>query len=159
MADGSDIRESVDFPWRSTCSAHPFGLFPSSINHWVIHPPSCTSGEVGPLPFLPLCIWGMWHATGLVHIYRNRPPKDHMAPHWCTEQCFWELCTQRAGGGLLSGALKHGCNNVMMGADTLSLPINCHFQYLLKNPHNLLHNTLWKWIFVWYWYLIDIITT
>lgn len=43
------------------------GRLPLTINPSVIHPPSCTSGEVGPLPFPPRCIWGMWHATAPTH--------------------------------------------------------------------------------------------
>lgn len=66
-----DIRRCVNVPVsdRSTCSAHHhhhhhhLAFSPSAIDHSPLHPPSCTSGEVGPLPFPVLCIWGMCHAT------------------------------------------------------------------------------------------------
>lgn len=40
-------------------------------------PPSCTSGEVGPLPFTLLCIRGMWPVTDQTHTHteENSSPK------------------------------------------------------------------------------------
>lgn len=65
-------------PWRQcwfSCEIHLpeprlarwLSLLPSAINHSALHPPTCTSGEVGPLPFLPLCFWGMRRATDPTH--------------------------------------------------------------------------------------------
>ncbi len=54
-----------------------FGLLPSAINQFALHPPSCTSGEVGPLPFPPLCIWGMWHATDPTHTHTHTHTHAH----------------------------------------------------------------------------------
>ncbi len=83
-----------------------FGLLPSAINQFALHPPSCTSGEVGPLPFPPLCIWGMWHATDPTHTHtrthteRSIPPKADSYSR-CAEQHFWRPHTQTVTLALL----------------------------------------------------------
>lgn len=82
---------------------HPsFGLLPSAINHFALQPPSCTSSEVGPLPFPPLCIGGMWHATDPTHTRTHAhtdgtiPPKGRLVQTMCrcAEQHFWRPHTQ-----------------------------------------------------------------
>ena len=84
---------------------HPsFGLLPSAINHFALQPPSCTSSEVGPLPFPPLCIGGMWHATDPTHTHARTHTQRETYPQragsyrrWmcrCAEQHFWRPHTQ-----------------------------------------------------------------
>lgn len=74
-----------------------FGL-PSAINHFALHTPSCTSGELGPLPFPQLCIWGMWHATDPTHTqththtsWGKHTPNGRIIQQMCrcVEQHFW----------------------------------------------------------------------
>lgn len=64
--------------WMFPQHIHLFGLLP--LSHQSLcspPPPSCTSGEVGPLPFTLLCIQGMWHVTDQTHTHteENNSPK------------------------------------------------------------------------------------
>lgn len=61
------------------------GLLLSAINHGVIHPPSCTSGEVGPLPFPPRCIWGIRHATDPTHTLMEIYPQILQNQYGCSD--------------------------------------------------------------------------
>lgn len=87
---------------RSTCSTHHLALSPQPSITLLSNPLSCTSSEVGPLPFPPLCIGGMWHATDPTHTHARThsegdiPPKGRLvrAMCRCAEQHFWRPHTQ-----------------------------------------------------------------
>lgn len=62
--------------------------------------PSCTSGEVGPLPFLPRCIWGMRHATDPTHTH----------PHTHILMEIYPQTLQKQHGCSDGGGLIHPCH-------------------------------------------------
>lgn len=119
--------------WMFPRHIHLFGLLP--LSHQSLcspPPPSCTSGEVGPLPFTLLCIRGMWHVTDQTHTHTEENSSPKAGPY---SQCvnvqkrFFKAshkqycCLNRTE--LLSGALWD-VGGVMMwvvggwwGADTV----------------------------------------
>lgn len=86
LTQSGSSRRSADIPVRiHLLTGVSLGLLPSAINHGVIHPPSCTSGEVGPLPFPPRCIWGIRHATDPTHTLMEIYPRILQNQYGCSD--------------------------------------------------------------------------
>lgn len=127
-----------------------FGLLPSAINHTALHPPSCTSGEVGPLPFTPLCITGMWHASHSHTLTLTHTNTEGNTPPTVGCCCWGEMC-RTADLRPHTQTVIHGSNGeVMRGVCTQT------YDALIHKLNEIICQNIWErqhlllfWLTVW----------